>query len=139
MNDAMPSVVPPVAPPMTESSRRDRQAFKQYRLSEKHGLGLGLFFSYKDLPPDVPIYVFQHTMKTGGTSLRALIYRNHDIYFKNVKIPKGEACMLMLETGNLRSVCAIFKKYLKVIHKKSTPTDPNYLNVSIAIGRVRTI
>jgi hypothetical protein len=75
---------------MTESSRRDRQTFKQYRLTEKHGLGLGLFFSHGDLPPDAPIYVFQHTMKTGGTSLRALIYRNHaeDLTFDPQLMPK---------------------------------------------------
>lgn len=27
-------------------------------------------------PPDSPVYCFQHTMKTGGTSIRALIYSN---------------------------------------------------------------
>jgi hypothetical protein len=62
---------------MTQLSREDRLAFKQYRLREKNGLGLSLFFSHGQLPPDAPIYVFQHTMKTGGTSLRALIYRNY--------------------------------------------------------------
>ena len=75
---------------MTESSREDRQAFKRYRLSEKHGLGLGLYFSNTNLPPDAPVYVFQHTMKTGGTSLRALIYRNYadELIFEPQPMPK---------------------------------------------------
>jgi len=75
---------------MTESSREDRQAFKRYRLSEKHGLGLSLYFSKTNLPPDAPVYVFQHTMKTGGTSLRALIYRNYadELTFEPRPMPK---------------------------------------------------
>ena len=42
-----------------------------------------------------------------------LVFRNKDVFQKNVKIPKGEACELMLEVGNLRSVCRVFKKYCK--------------------------
>lgn len=66
----------------------------------------------------------------------ALVFRNKDVYHKNVKIAKGEACELMLEVGNLRTVAAVFRKYLKVIHKKNTPKDPNFLKISAACGKV---
>jgi len=66
----------------------------------------------------------------------ALVFRNKDVFQKNVKITKGEACQLMLEVGNLRSVCDIFKKYLRVIHQKNTPKDPNFLKISVACARV---
>lgn len=66
----------------------------------------------------------------------ALVFRNKEVYQRNVKIPKGEACELMLATGNLRSVCNVFQKYLAVIRAKNTPKDPNFLNISSACGRV---
>ncbi|CCX12133.1 isoprenoid synthase domain-containing protein [Pyronema domesticum] len=66
----------------------------------------------------------------------ALVFRNKDVFQKNVKIPKGEACQLMMEVGNLRTVSAIFKKYLRIIHEKNTPKDPNFLAISVACGKV---
>jgi farnesyl-diphosphate farnesyltransferase len=66
----------------------------------------------------------------------ALVFRNKDVFQKNVKITKGEACQLMLETGNLRTVSQIFKKYLRIIHEKNTPKDPNFLRISVACGKV---
>ncbi|RPB28722.1 farnesyl-diphosphate farnesyltransferase [Terfezia boudieri ATCC MYA-4762] len=65
-----------------------------------------------------------------------LVFRNKDVFQKNVKLPKGEACELMLEVGNLRSVCGVFKKYCKKIREKNTPKDPNFLNISAACGRI---
>lgn len=37
---------------------------------------LEVYFAHDPLPDDAPAFCFQHTMKTGGTSIRALIYRN---------------------------------------------------------------
>jgi farnesyl-diphosphate farnesyltransferase len=64
-------------------------------------------------------------------------YRNYDMFHRNVKITKGEACRAMLDsTGNLRMVCDAFKRYLQEIHQKSNPHDPNFLQISIACGKV---
>jgi len=43
---------------------------------------------------------------------------------------------LMLEVGNLRGVCQVFRKYLKIIHQKNSPKDPNFINISAACGKV---
>jgi farnesyl-diphosphate farnesyltransferase len=65
-------------------------------------------------------------------------FQNYAIFEKNVKITKGEACQLMIEsTQNLQLVCEVFKKYARKIHKKNNPNDPNFLKISIALGRVR--
>jgi farnesyl-diphosphate farnesyltransferase len=69
----------------------------------------------------------------------SLVFRNPEVFKRNVKIPKGEACRLMLDSTNLSSVCAIFRHYVRYIHQRNTPTDPNYLNISIACGKVRTL
>ena len=41
-----------------------------------------------------------------------------------------------MESTNLRSVCEIFLKYTREIHRKSTPTDPNFLRISVACGKI---
>jgi len=67
-----------------------------------------------------------------------LVFRNPMIFDKNVKITKGDACELMMQSStNLRSVCDIFKRYCRRIHKKNTPKDPNFIDISIACAKVR--
>ena len=67
----------------------------------------------------------------------ALIFRNPKVFERNVKTTKGEACQIMLEsTQNLKSVCEIFRKYVRQIHKKNVPQDPNFLKISIACGKI---
>ncbi|KAL5117674.1 bifunctional farnesyl-diphosphate farnesyltransferase/squalene synthase [Pleosporales sp. CAS-2024a] len=64
-------------------------------------------------------------------------FQNYAIFVKNVKITKGEACQLMIEsTQNLQTVCQVFRKYARKIHKKNNPHDPNFLQISIALGRM---
>ena len=85
---------------------------------------------------DQSVFNFAAIPQVMAIATLALVFRNPAIFSRNVKIPKGEACELMLEVGNLRSVCAIFKKYLRAIHAKNTPRDPNFLRISVACGKV---
>lgn len=64
-------------------------------------------------------------------------FRNPNIFKTNVKISKGQACQLMVEsTQNLQMVCDVFKRYARKIAKKNNPKDPNFLKISIACGKV---
>lgn len=64
-------------------------------------------------------------------------FQNYDIFEKNVKITKGEACQLMVESSqNLQLVCDVFRRYARKIAKKNNPHDPNFLKISITIGRI---
>ena len=66
-----------------------------------------------------------------------LVFRNPQIFKRNVKITKGAACRTMMEsTQNLRKVCEVFRGYARSIHKKNVPQDPNFLKISIACGKV---
>jgi farnesyl-diphosphate farnesyltransferase len=66
-----------------------------------------------------------------------ICFQNHDIFKKNVKITKGDACQLMIESSqNLQLVCDVFKRYTRKIHKRNNPHDPNFLKISIVCGRV---
>lgn len=66
-----------------------------------------------------------------------LVFRNPKVFRTNVKITKGQACRIMLDsTQSLSKVCDTFRMYARSIHKKNTPKDPNFLKISIACGKV---
>ena len=66
-----------------------------------------------------------------------LCFRNYSMFQRNIKITKGQACQLMVDsTQNLQLVCDIFKRHVHSIRKKNRPQDPNFLKISIACGKV---
>ncbi|KAL9089873.1 MAG: hypothetical protein Q9159_002343 [Coniocarpon cinnabarinum] len=66
-----------------------------------------------------------------------LCFRNPDVFQKNVKISKGQACRLMIESSqNLRTLYDTFRMYARIIHKKNDPRDPNFLKISVACGKI---
>lgn len=66
-----------------------------------------------------------------------LVFRNPNIFEGNVKITKGQACRIMIEsTQNLQKVCDVFRRSVRKIHAKNTPKDPNFLKISITCGKV---
>jgi farnesyl-diphosphate farnesyltransferase len=49
----------------------------------------------------------------------------------------GDAARLMMEASrDLRTVHAVFKRYVRRIRKKNTPRDPNFVDIGIACGKV---
>jgi farnesyl-diphosphate farnesyltransferase len=66
-----------------------------------------------------------------------LCFRNPKIFERNVKLSRGQACHLMVQsTQNLRLVCEVFRHHVRKIHKKNIPQDPNFLKISIACGKI---
>ncbi|KAJ5698056.1 hypothetical protein N7462_000061 [Penicillium macrosclerotiorum] len=66
-----------------------------------------------------------------------LCFRNYAIFERNIKITKGDACELMVQsTQNLRVLCDTFRRLTRAIHKKNTPKDPNFLKISIVCGKI---
>ncbi|KAH7126963.1 farnesyl-diphosphate farnesyl transferase-like protein [Dendryphion nanum] len=64
-------------------------------------------------------------------------FQNPELFKRNVKITKGQACQLMTESSqNLQMVCDIFRRYSRKIGKKNNPADPNFLRISVACGKV---
>ena len=83
------------------------------------------------------VFNFAAIPQTMAIATLDLVFRNPAIFKKNVKITKGEACRIMMQsTQNLKLVCDIFRQYTRKIHKKNTPRDPNFLKISIACGKV---
>ncbi|KAI9899318.1 hypothetical protein N3K66_005779 [Trichothecium roseum] len=83
--------------------------------------------------------VFNFVAIPQGMAIATLekVFRNPDVLKKNVKITKGDACQIMIEsTQNLFLECEVFRKYIRKIHEKNDPRDPNYLNISVQCGKI---
>jgi len=69
-----------------------------------------------------------------------LCFRNPEMYQRNIKITKGQTCQIMINsTQNLQTLYDTFLQYARKIHHKNHPSDPNFLRISIACGRVSTL
>lgn len=89
---------------------------------------------------DQSVFNFVAIPQSMAIATMELVFQNPKIFERNIKITKGDACELMMQSSqNLRSVCDIFNKYAKRIHKKNSPKDPNFLQISIACARVGII
>lgn len=66
----------------------------------------------------------------------SLVFRNPQVFQKNVKIRKGQACQMINQSTNLRYVADVFVQNARVIHKKNHPSDPNFLRISKLCGRI---
>lgn len=66
-----------------------------------------------------------------------LVFRNPAIFNSHIKITKGDACQLMIDsTQNLRIVCDVFRKYVRRIAKKNDPRDSHFLEISTACAKI---
>lgn len=65
-----------------------------------------------------------------------LVFRNPAIFDKHIKLNKGDACQLMLEsTQNLRVLCEVFRRYVRRIHKKNDPRSRHFLAISVQCAK----
>lgn len=65
-----------------------------------------------------------------------LVYQNPLIFQKNIKIRKGTTCYLILNSRKFIDVVGIFRFYIRKIHHKSNPNDPNYLRIGTLCGKI---
>lgn len=69
-----------------------------------------------------------------------LCFRNPAVFERNIKITKGDAFQLMVESSqDLERVCEVFCRYAHRIQQKNNPKDPNFLKISIACEQVSTL
>ncbi|TQV96425.1 squalene synthetase [Cordyceps javanica] len=86
---------------------------------------------------DQSCFNFVAIPQTMAIATLELIFRNPAILERNVKITKGDACQVMLEsTQNLFTVCEVFRRYVRRIHKKNDPRDPNFLAISARCAKI---
>lgn len=49
---------------------------------------------------------------------------------------KGQGCQITESTQNLKMVCAVFKRFARIIHKEDTPKEANFLKISIECAKI---
>lgn len=83
------------------------------------------------------VFNFVAIPQTMAIATLELVFRNPAIFDSHIKLTKGDACQLMIEsTQNLRIVCDVFRKYARRIAKKNDPRDPNFLEISTACAKI---
>ncbi|KAH8887329.1 farnesyl-diphosphate farnesyl transferase [Thozetella sp. PMI_491] len=86
---------------------------------------------------DQSVFNFVAIPQTMAIATLELVFRNPAIFSRNIKITKGDACQIMIEsTQNLQIVCDVFRRYVRRIHKKNDPKDPNYFAISAQCGKI---
>ncbi|KAG6898017.1 hypothetical protein C0992_007013 [Termitomyces sp. T32_za158] len=72
-----------------------------------------------------------------------LCFMNPVMFDRNIKIRKAEAAraslafiILIIRSTNPREVATIFVEYARKIHAKAVTTDPNFLRISVACGKI---
>ncbi|GAB1735992.1 hypothetical protein NU219Hw_g6047t1 [Hortaea werneckii] len=83
------------------------------------------------------VFNFVAIPQTMAIATLELCFQNYAMFQRNIKITKGQACELMMQsTQNLQLVCDQFRKYARKIHRKNNPRDPHFLDISIACGNI---
>ncbi|KAF5362051.1 hypothetical protein D9756_002090 [Leucocoprinus leucothites] len=65
-----------------------------------------------------------------------LCFMNTEMFQRNIKIRKADAAQLIMRSTNPRDVGLIFREYARKIHAKAVPSDPNFIHISIACGKI---
>ncbi|KAG8984214.1 bifunctional farnesyl-diphosphate farnesyltransferase/squalene synthase [Tulasnella sp. JGI-2019a] len=63
-------------------------------------------------------------------------FMNPKVLNQNVKIRKGQAVQLIMKSANPRDVAYLCRDFVRSIHTKAAPADPNFMKISITCGRV---
>ncbi|KAM3415630.1 Squalene synthase [Cercospora zeina] len=83
------------------------------------------------------VFNFVAIPQTMAIATLELCFQNPAIFERNVKITKGSACELMMQsTQNLQLACEVFRRFARKIHRKNNPSDPNFLEISVACGKI---
>jgi len=82
------------------------------------------------------VFNFSAIPQTMAMATLALCFMNPTVFERNVKIRKGEAAKLIMRSTNPREVALIFRHFARIIHHKASPSDPNFLRISVACGKI---
>ncbi|ODQ67741.1 squalene synthetase [Nadsonia fulvescens var. elongata DSM 6958] len=85
---------------------------------------------------DTSVFTFCSIPQVMAIATLELVYQNPKVFQTNIKIRKGQAATLISESETMAGVCRIFREYIRKIHHKSRPEDPNYLRIGIACGKI---
>lgn len=92
--------------------------------------------NYLSLVQDQSSFNFCAIPQVMAIATLELVFQNPTIFHEHIKIRKGTTCHLILKSRTLKGVTEIFQEYVRKIHHKSKPTDPNYLRIGSVCGKI---
>lgn len=82
-------------------------------------------FNFVAIPQTMAIATIEHC------------FQNPAVFDRNIKLSKGSACQIMIEsTRDFQHVCEVFRRYARRIRRKNNPSDPHFLDINIACGKI---
>ncbi|KAL5530938.1 hypothetical protein ACEPAG_3814 [Sanghuangporus baumii] len=82
------------------------------------------------------VFNFCAIPQTMAMATLAICFMNPAVFHGNVKIRKAAAAKLIMRSTNPRDVAYIFRNYARDIHAKAVSSDPNFLAISVACGKI---
>ncbi|KAK8931527.1 putative squalene synthase [Metarhizium anisopliae] len=97
-------------------------------------------FSYLKCLHDQSVFNFCAIPQSMAMATFELCFRNPAMFQRNIKIPKGDAFQLMIESSrDIGVVCAIVRRYSIWIQQKNDPADPNFAEIDKACEKACTL
>lgn len=91
---------------------------------------------YLRLLKNQSVFNFCAIPQTMAIATLELVFMNPEVLQRNIKIRKAEAASLIMRSTNPREVAYIFRDYVRKIHAKLNPEDPNLLRFSVVCGHI---
>lgn len=84
-----------------------------------------------------PTFNFVSIPQTMALATLELCFRNPALFERNIKISKGAACQIMLEsTRDFRGVCEVFRRYARRIRRRNDSRDLLYWDIDVACENI---
>jgi len=91
---------------------------------------------YLRLLKNQSVFNFAAIPATMAIATLDLCFMNSEMFQRNIKIRKAKAADLIMRSTNPRECALIFKHYARSIHAKASPSDPNFLRISVACAKI---
>ncbi|TFK21867.1 squalene synthase [Coprinopsis marcescibilis] len=91
---------------------------------------------YLKLLKNQSVFNFCAIPATMAIATLELCFMNPTMLQRNIKIRKADAASLIMRSTNPKDVGLIFRDFVRKIHAKAVPTDPNFLKLSVACGKI---
>lgn len=82
------------------------------------------------------VFVFCAIPATMAMATMSLCFMNPTMFQRNIKIRKAEAASLIMRSTNPRDVAYMFRDYARKIHTRASSSDPSYLALAVACGKI---
>jgi len=91
---------------------------------------------YLTLLKNQSVFNFVAIPATMALATLSLCFMNSAVFDRNVKIRKGQAVDLLMKCTNPRDVAYMFRNYARQLHAKAVASDPYFVKISIACGKI---